>query len=270
MAAGILSALSYGSTDFVAGTAARRTNATAVAAIVQSVGAVLALIAIIALSPDFPPLQDVALAVLAGLTTAVAASVLYRALAAGPIATVASISGVGAVAIPVLVSLGIGASTSSVQLLGIACAISAVAVMQSERFATQGRGLRLGLYAAVALGATTVLLGFAAENGPLWVLATSRIVAALILWCYCLGTSSGRGRLLTPPIAVAGFLDGTATLMLLLAMANAGMAAGAALSGLYPVVTVVLASLFGREAISTRGALGVVLALLGVIGIAVG
>jgi hypothetical protein len=102
---GMASALSFGVGDFAGGLASRRASGLAVAALGQLVGTVLLAAFVLVARPGLPDTSSLAIGAAAGLSGAVGVAALYVAMAAGAMGLVASVSGAGAVTVPLLVSV---------------------------------------------------------------------------------------------------------------------------------------------------------------------
>src|SRR4051812_34040470 len=104
----LLSALFYGTADFLGGVAARRSAALAATAFAQGTGLVVVALAL----PFFPGapllLAEAGWGVGAGLTGALGVALLYYGLAVGRVSVVAPVTAVCAIAIPVLVASALG------------------------------------------------------------------------------------------------------------------------------------------------------------------
>ena len=88
----ILSSVSYGAGDFLGGVAAKRAELLFVVLVNQIAAFICLLLAAYLLSPFWLPPQDLALAAVAGLTTAIAIPALYKGLAIGPMSIVAPVT----------------------------------------------------------------------------------------------------------------------------------------------------------------------------------
>lgn len=159
-----------GTGDFVGGVAARSRNAFQVAATVEVVELGLLLAVVIAFRPTLPPPSSIVLGAGAGLAGAIGLASLYRGLATGSMALVAAISGVGSVAIPILVGIiFLGSVPSVLQGVGIACAIGATfAATLMPGIPMRGTSIGYGLVAAVGFGTYLLLINAAAAWG-VWV-----------------------------------------------------------------------------------------------------
>jgi drug/metabolite transporter (DMT)-like permease len=129
--------------------------------------------------------------------------------------------------------------------------------------------LLLAALAALAFGTWYVLIDLAARGGdPLWALVFSR-GASLLTAVAAIGRVD-RGRFPARLVAVAGLFDVGGNAFYVIARESLPVGLAAALVGMYPVVTMILARVILGERLLRLGQLGVGLALLGVVLISVG
>lgn len=271
IAAGVVSALSFGAGDFAGAFAARRAGALVVVAGAHFVGLVALLVGVVLVRPQVPDAGAIALGMVAGVAGVIGLAALYRGMSLGSMGIITSLSGAGSLAIPLVAGAVLGASITPVQLLGVGCAAAAAAAASgASRDELGRRALALAALAAAAFGAWYVLIDLAARAGdPLWALVFSRATSASI------ATAMAFGRLdrTTFPVAIviaAGLLDVGGNAFYVVARDLIPIGLAAALSGLYPVVTMILARVILGERLPRLGQLGVALALLGIVLISAG
>lgn len=269
--AGMLSALSFGAGDFAGAVASRRAGALVVVAGAHGIGLVALLLALAWFGPPVPSPGAIGMGLLAGVAGAAGLAALYRGMALGSMGLVTALSGVGSLAIPLAAGAVIGASISEIQLLGVGCAAAAGAAASGASRTELGRqALLLAAAAAVGFGTWYVLIDVAASGGdPLWALVLSRAASAGLAGIVA-ARRLRRGLLPLRLVAAAGILDvgGNAFYVLALELLPIGLAA--ALTGLYPVVTMLLARVILGERLPRLGQLGVGLALVGIVLISLG
>ena len=269
--AGILSALSFGAGDFAGAVAARRAGALVVVAGAHGIGLVALLLAALVLRPPLPDPGGILIGLTAGVAGAVGLAALYRGMSLGSMCLVTALSGAGSLAIPLAVGALLGAQASPVQLLGVGFAAgAAVAASGASRDAIGRHALLLAGLAAVAFGAWYVLIDFAARAGdPLWALVFSRAASAG-LTAVAAGRRLARGRFPIRLVAAAGLFDVGGNALYVVAREALPVSLAAALTGMYPVVTMLLARFVLGEHLPRLGQLGVALALIGVLLISIG
>ena len=159
IAAGVLSALSFGAGDFAGAVAARRAGALVVVAGAHAVGLVALLIGVLIVRPPLPDGGAMLLGVAAGVAGAVGLAALYRGMSLGSMGLVTSLAGAGALAIPLVAGALLGATITPLGLLGVACAAGAAAAASGASADDIGRrALALAALAALGFGAWFVLI----------------------------------------------------------------------------------------------------------------
>src|SRR5882762_11690392 len=125
----LLSALFYGTADFLGGLAARRSAALAATVLAQGAGLVLVAVALPFFPGEPPGRADTLWGVGAGLTGGLGVVLLYYGLAVGRVSVVAPVTAVCAITIPVVVAMALGERPGSLAISGIALAILSVALI---------------------------------------------------------------------------------------------------------------------------------------------
>jgi drug/metabolite transporter (DMT)-like permease len=190
----------------------------------------------------------------------------------GSMGLVTSISGAGSLTLPLLAGVALGATVAPLQLVGVASAAAAAAAAGgASRDEIGRRSLALAGLAALSFGAWYVLLDLAARGGdPLWALVFSRAasagVAALVV------ALRGFDRRAVPwrVVVAAGIFDVGGNALYVVAREQMALGLAAALVGLYPIVTLLLARYRLGEHLPRLGQLGVALAVLGIVLISAG
>ncbi len=273
MILGVASAAAWGTGDFAGGVAARRAGGMLVTAGAEVVGLVLLLGAVAVLRPDAPAATTILLGVLGGITGGVGLAALYRALAMGAMGIVSAVSGVGGVLIPLGVGvLLFGNTVQPLQLLGVGCALAAIAAASGATTRGVSRdAVLLAAVAALGFGLWFVFMDQAPEGGKLWALVVGRGTATLLIGGAVVLRSERTGlRTVLPLIGIAGLADVAANGMVVLAFATVPVGIVAALSGTYPLATMLLARTILREALPRLGLLAVVLGVAGIMLISLG
>lgn len=244
---GLLSALAYGASDFVAGLMTRRGGTVPVSAIGQSVGLLVAVPAVLLVPAALPTGPALAWGAASGLGSGIGTLALYRGLAVGRMTVVAPLSGVGAAVVPAVLGLALGEPLSPVAIAGIVLAIPAIVLVSLHASgAAQGArwaGVPEGLASGAGFALLFVGLDRAGTGSGAWPLLAAQVVAVTALVGVGLATRRLRAvpRALLPGIVLFGALGGIATLLYLLASGMGYLAVVAVLASLYPAVTVLCA-----------------------------
>lgn len=220
-----------------------------------------------------PTTADVGWSVLAGLAGGIGITALYNGLAVGRMGIVAPVTGVIAALIPVAAGILLEGVPPPLVLFGIGFAI--VAVVLVSRVSDEGggpSGVGLALVAGVGIGAMSAFISQISDGhafGPLVLIRATQVVliGGVIL---VTGAAWRPARRLVPAIAVVGVLDMAGNGAFILAVQAGALAVAAVLSSLYPVTTVILASLVLRERVTRSHAAGIALAVAAIICIAAG
>jgi drug/metabolite transporter (DMT)-like permease len=218
----------------------------------------------------------IAIGIVAGLFGAAGLAALYRGMALGSMGLVSALGGAGSLALPLVAGALLGAVISPMQLVGVISTAAAGAAASGATRNEIGRsGLLMAGVAAIALGAWYVLIDLAARMGdPMWALVSSRgasALAATVVAVLLIATRGPRpGPLPLRLLGVAGMFDVGGNALYVASRGFIPVSLAAALSGLYPIVTVLIARVVLGERVSRPARLGIVLALLGVILISFG
>ena len=275
-----LSGLVWGIGDFAGGKATQRADALGV--VWLSKLASLPLLALyLVLLPTPVDVGSLWWGVLAGVFGAVGVVVFYRALSAGAMTVVAPIASVTSAVIPVVVGLATGERPGALALVGVTCALVAIALVS---LAPPHPGV-VSVVTSRLVGAAVVSgVGFAlffvflaranvAAGGDagLWPIASAQLGALVLTGALLLAARPGtrsapagrrwpRGRTLAWT-SVAGPFDMTANALFLVATRYGDLSLVAPLAALYPVTTVLLALAVDGERLRPLQVVGLVLAL---------
>jgi drug/metabolite transporter (DMT)-like permease len=258
VALAVLSGLIWGIGDFAGGKATQRAGALLVVWVSKLVSLPLLAIYLIAM---YVPVTPVGLAwgAMAGVAGLVGLVLFYRALSAGAMTIVAPVTGVTSAAIPVVVGLVWGERPSGARLLGIGCALLAIALVSiapnpsGRPQVVSWRLIAVALGSGAGFGLFFILLAVANEAAGgsvgLWPIAGSQLSALIIGGLLILMVRPGpwpRGVGLRFTM-VAGPCDMTANALFLLAARTGDLSIVAPLAALYPVTTVILALVIDHE-----------------------
>jgi drug/metabolite transporter (DMT)-like permease len=268
---GLLSAAGFGSGDFLAGLVSRRLPPSIAAIAVQAVSTVVALVAVLLYPGEGVNSQALFWGVAAGIGTAFAALALYKGFSVGRMSIVATLAGLLAAVIPVVVGLATGDSLSAVGFLGVVAAIPAIALVSwhpGERRGGGGTGAVWGLLSGLGASMQFIGLARAGSDAGAWPLLISAVTATLLTIGPALrasrhgseGADWDRDNILM--LLGAGGLVGMANLFFVIANHEGELTVAAVLAGLYPGFTVILARLFLHEHWSLAQKFGLATAML--------
>jgi uncharacterized membrane protein len=275
VALAFLASLSWGLADFLGGVTSRRLSVLSVLLVAQGI-AVLALGMALLIGQDrWPGTEFIPYAVVSGLAEAVALYAFYRGLAVGAMGVVAPLSATAAV-LPVLVGIADGESPSPLEVTGIVLAV--VGAIMVSRQADDGlggarlaRGVGLALVAAVGFGIFFTLLDTASEHGGTgWAVFVNRVVLVMLLAVVAAATRAPvrLGSRELPLVGLIGVLDVSGALLYSAATTRGLLSLAAVVASMYPVVTILLARALLKERLQLVQRVGAVLALAGVVAIA--
>lgn len=268
-----LSALFFGVADFTGGLATRRERVFAVVAYSQVIGVAGILIALPLLPAAALDRSDMLFGAAAGLAGAAALVVFYQGLATGRVVVVAPVAALMSAVVPIVVGLTLGERPTPPEMIGVAASLLAIWLVSA------GGGVRhdtpskawTGVASGIGFGLFFVLIAQTSDASGLWPLVPARAVsiAAIVL----IGGATGSMRIdrsSVSLIATTGVLDMAANIAFLVASRSELLALVAVISSLYPAATLVLARTVLNERLRGRQPLGLGLAALGVVLIALG
>jgi drug/metabolite transporter (DMT)-like permease len=186
---------------------------------------------------------------------------------------VAPITGVIAALIPVAAGIALEGLPAPLVLFGIGLAFVAVVLVSrvgDERAGPSGIGL--ALLAGIAIGLLGVAIAQISDGhvfGPLTVLRATEalLIGAIVI----VGRQAWRPPSgLWPALAGVGVMDMAGNGAFILAVQAGSLAVAAVLSSLYPVTTVVLATIVLHERVTRSHAVGIALAMAAIACIAAG
>ena len=263
----LVSAVVWGSGDFVGGAATRRSHQFQVLALSALSGIVL-LTLLAWLFEPVPSRANAAWAAAAGLTGAVGIASLYHGLAVGGAAMVAPVAAVVTAAIPAVYTGFAVAPPSAWQLAGFLAAVAGIWLVTRQPLtaeASSRKGVRQAVAAGIGFGTFLILIAQVDRTlvfGPLVVARTVMLAMGLVLMI--VRGISFPGLTSNPLALVAGALDAGGNIFFVLARQHTRLDVAAVLSSLYPVATVVLARIVWREPVAPQQWAGVGMCLLAV------
>jgi drug/metabolite transporter (DMT)-like permease len=274
----VMSSMLYGVADFLGGMGSRRAPAVTVTAWFQIVGVVF-LVLYACFAPGVTRVSDLVWGAAAGLTGGAGVLLLYRALAGGTVSTAAPLISMIALAVPVVMGLGLGERPGVLPLAGIGVGVVAVALISAHGAPGEAAASRTGsasllpaIASGVLIGLFLVCLGRVERGASGWALVAGRASASLLLWAMVFA-SRATWRLAAaarPFVLGAAVTDVSANVLYLLAVQRAPLSLVATLVSLAPATTVLLAQLVLHERLAPAQKVGVVVALAAVVLLAQG
>ncbi|WP_448006041.1 EamA family transporter [Agromyces bauzanensis] len=287
-------ALVFGAADFLGGLAARRVNAMLATAVAAVTGFLLLLVAAPFLGGAWTP-HDALWGAFSGVASAAAISLLYAALAIGPMSILSPLTAVVAAVAPMLWGLVVGGERlAQLGYWGLGLALVAVVLVGfvPERGAVRPspRGIVMSVGSGLAIGTFFITIDQTSDESGIVPLILNRGVSAAILFTVlgAIAVAGARrrrgaavddermprarlGASIAPPrvdtagglrLAVAcGVVDVTASVLLLLGIRAGDLSVAAVLGAMYPAGTILLAALVLRERIAPVQWVGLTLAL---------
>ena len=271
----LVSAFSYGLSDFIGGIVSRRVSAWPVA-VVGQLSSIICTCAAALFVDGSPQSQNFLWALLAGVGSGVGTGFLYRGFASGRMSVVAPISAVGAAVVPVLAGALSGERLSLLVWLGIVLALPGIWLVSStaeelpdgptSRRASLAEGVLDGILAGLGFGVLFAALGQVPEEAGLWPLALVQAVSlpAVVVLAVALGAAWLPRQRATWWALLAGPLGASATLAFLLATQSGFLTIAGVLASLYPATTVLLAAVVLHEKVHRAQGVGLGLCALAI------
>jgi drug/metabolite transporter (DMT)-like permease len=291
---GLLSATSWGGSDFVGGLGARRAPALLVVVSGHFFTLIVLLAVCLSLHLALPGWGPFLYSAIGGLEGAFALALFYRALAMGVMGLTAALCGLLTALVPVLFSIIHDGLPTPMVAAGLAIGLCAIwlitrtpnadegitggPVSQTPLTAASGTQrtpasrvpLLMGALAGIGFGTQLILLKMAGPVSIFWIMTYARAAGVLglilvLLVVYRKGLPNGfRGRFLGLGI-LAGSLDTAGNLFYILASRLGRLDVAALVCSLYPGGTILLAMLILGEKPSRRQVAGIALALSAVV-----
>jgi len=265
----LLSAATWGGSDFAGGWGARRASSLLITASGQVVSLAVLLCICFFLRLPVPNSRYLIYAAIGGFEGAFALAIFYRALAMGAMGLTAALTGLLTALIPVLFGLFHTGWPGSMTTAGLAVGLAAIWMISQSQSAsgsgTPARALILGACAGTGFGAQLILFKLGAEGGVLWALTSGRIAgAAAILLTVVIVRPKGGWRGFWLAGIISGCLDTLGNLFYMMASQTGRLEVAAVICSMYPAGTIILAGIILRERPTNRQIAGMGLALVAV------
>jgi drug/metabolite transporter (DMT)-like permease len=302
VALGLVTALSFGASDFLGGLASRRVDESLAVVALLKLTAVAAFMVGIPFAGAAPGISSLAWGAAGGLAVGIGYVAYFRGLVVGRMGVVASVTAVWSAIVPLAVGVALGERPLPLAWIGsglILVAIILITYTRSQSNADSGEpaldalppehtllhcaadgapvqkdrelGLTEALVAGISFGSYFVALdraGATADGGGAlaWPLLAATAAAALLVGSVAAAREVDWLAALSQVrvIAVAGLLYGLGSWSFITAVGQGWLSIVAVVAALSPAPTMLMARSFLHEHLSTRQLLGSVLALAGV------
>lgn len=274
----LASAVVIGGADFCGGVATRRDDPFRVTATTQLSSGIVAVLLAFAVSSDALETVDVVGGAIAGLSGTFSFVCFYRALSLGAMSLVAPVTAVVGASTPALFGFARGDDLAAPAVAGLVVAVVAIVLVTRDTpRGWQARGvpgpaLALAVVAGIGFSVFFIALSETNDEAGLWPLVVARAVSipvvAVVAWRLARRVvpldRSARALAL-----LAGVVEMVANALILVALRRGPIAVASVFGSLYPVSTVLLAWLILRERVDRAQLLGVGLAVVALVLVAV-
>ena len=267
IASSLAATFAWGTSDFIGGNAAKRSNAFLLTTITHASGTVLMLILVLLSHAPTPGASSIRWALLAGLVAGVSLAIFYHALSLGQMGLTAPVSAVLGAGIPTLFGILTEGAPGAIPMMGfLLAAIGIWLISRTEGFASRPQGLGMAVLAGVGFAGYFLCTRQAGAGSALWIAGLAR-VASLVTT----GAVVAVGRQYKPITAtgirwglIAGLLDVSGSALYIRASQLGRLDAAVVISSLYPAITVLLARIVLKEHFSRWRMAGLLAALAAV------
>jgi drug/metabolite transporter (DMT)-like permease len=268
----------FGAADFAGGIAARRAPAPLVTAI-SGFGALAVLFLGMPFTHGAPTQSDLLWGLAAGACSAAGATLIYKALALGPMSLASPVLCLIGLCIPVVVGVFLGERPSGLAWTGVGLAVVAIPLLSltgegpgSYSRAHIRRTLLVSIAAGLVVGWFLVAVARIGGGAGLWPLVIARSTGVVLLFAFIIlrRQSIALAPSALPASLGAGALDSSANVAYWFAVQAAPMALVSSLISLAPATTVVLARVTLGERWTMAQGIGLGLALVAGVLISIG
>lgn len=276
---GLSGALFYGFADFAGGLASRKRRPLVVTTLAAIVGIVPLLVGLLVLGGRLTP-EAILWGTVAGVSGSIGVLLLYAVLATGPMSVLSPLTAVFSSLVPVLVAVASGTRLSPLAIGAIAVAIIAVVLVSSAKNTTGARltlkGLLMAAVAGCGFGGLVLAYDQTSPDDGASPLLVARVVQSLLMAGALLITrrrAASSATALSSPmdrsfwliVIACGIADAAANVFIQAALHSssdpATLPVVSVLNALYPIGTIILASIVLRERLSIIQVGGIALGL---------
>ncbi len=260
----------FGCADFIGGIASRRLPSLRVAAAGQLVAFCFAWPTALVAHSTHVTAADAGWSLASGAAAGCGLGLFYSAMTRGLISLVVPLTAVVSALLPVAYGLARGERPSTVATVGIVVALVAVAVVSSTPktgHALSSTPVVFSIVAGALFGSFLILLSQVGEDAGMWPLVFSRSSCTLVLTSLAVGFGASPTRALRPlvrPGVAIGVFEAIGIVGLFLALQRGPVSIASVLLSLYPVTSVLLATILLEERMTRPQVAGVALALTSV------
>ena len=266
---GLLSAASWGGSDFAGGLGSRRASSLLITASGQIISLLILIAFTFGLHLPVPSRFQLVCAAIGGFEGALALAIFYRALAMGAMGLTAALTGLLTAFVPVVFEFFHTGRPAPLTALGLMIGFIAIWLI-THTPATAGansppRALMLGAVAGLGFGAQLILFKLGSTGGVLWTLTSGRIAgvsAIVMVIAFVPPPGPWRGFWLAG--IISGSFDTIGNLFYMLAARFGRLDVAAVICSLYPAGTILLAAMILRERPTRRQLAGMAVALTAV------
>jgi len=271
---GIASALSWGAADFAGGLAARRLSTYRAVFYGNMLGLLVLFVTVVFYPETIPEARSMILAGLAGMFGSISLLVLFYSMTCGQMSIAAPVSGLFAATLPVVVGVFTQGFPAPIQFIGFGLALLAVWLISQgdtkHRFNIDRiSNLRLPLLAGLGFGSYFIFMHYAIRGieSTIWPMIATYSTGTLMAFAFILARRETFAvqRNAWGVVLVHVVFNVGGNLFYILALKSGRLDISAALSSLYPGVTVILAWLILKERISLTQCIGIFAALIAII-----
>jgi drug/metabolite transporter (DMT)-like permease len=277
---GVVSALFYGSADFLGGLSSRRIAPMRATAIAAVSGLAVLLIVLPFVGGTWSP-SAVLFGALSGISGALALTLLYACLAIGPMSILSPLTAVVSAVVPLSVGIARGERLAPTAYLALGIALVAVVLVGfvPEKGAVRPslKGIVMAIGSGAMIGVFLILIDLTPRDSGLVPLVVNRAVNSVIMFS-AIGILAliamrrarrnpdaprdNRGWRAGLLFAIGcGVLDATANTGLLLGLRLGELSVMSVLTALYPAGTIILAAVIIKERIAPVQYVGLGLAI---------
>jgi drug/metabolite transporter (DMT)-like permease len=272
----LVSAVSFGASDYAAGLATRAASVLQVTLVAQLTSFALALLVVPWVSPLRLSADAAAWGAVAGVAGVAGAMALYVGFRHAAFSVASTLSAVVAAALPVVAGLLYGERPSTLALAGIALALPAIAAISAgpgaaddassqQGGAVTGRrlaGVGYGLAAGAGFALYFIALNRAGSGSGLWPVMVAEVASLPVLvGCALLTRQLGLPPRGSRALSVAtGATAAAGTILYFVATHHGLLAVTAVITSLYPGATILLARIHPGERLSAVRLAGLALA----------